>query len=354
MKNRCVMTLRDVFPSRLIGMAAALALASILVACGTSATPPQSTMELPTAYKEAASVQGYWKVAQPSEAEPHGEWWHAFNDPALDELLQRAEVDNPGLAAATARVKAARALLRGGEAERMPQVNLQAGVTRQKQAVAQVGLPNDTHVPPAAIWQAGLEASYEVDLFQRVANGVQAAQADVKGSEASLRAVRLALQADVAQAYYHLRTLDAEVDLLTRSLTLREQTLNLIDKRRAAGDVSELDLARARAERASTRAELQGLQGQRRVVEHTLALLLGQTPAAFRLEPLPLPADLSMPQVPAGLPSALLERRPDVVVAQARMMAANARVGQARSALFPAFVLTAQGGASVLGLYRLV
>lgn len=341
---RVISSLRGAHPSRFTGVSTALVLASMLAACGTAPPPPQATMDVPAAYKEAAALQGYWKAAQPAKAQPLGKWWHAFQDPALDTLQQQAEAGNPGLAAATARVKASRALLRGIEAERMPQVNLQAGVTRQKQTAVQVGLPNVTHEPPATIWQAGVGASYEVDLFQRVANGVQAAQADAEASAASLRSVRLALQADVAQAYYRLRTLDAEVDLLTRSLALRDQTLKLIDKRRAAGDVSELDLVRARAERASTQAELQGLQGQRQTAEHALALLLGQTPAAFRLKPQPLQADLSMPQVPAGLPSALLERRPDVAVAQARMMAANSRVGQARSALFPALVLTAQGG----------
>jgi multidrug efflux system outer membrane protein len=323
---------------------AAVAVALMLTACHTAPPAPQATIEVPAAYKEAAAMQARWKAAQPAEAQPRGEWWRAFNDPTLNDLQQQAEAGNPGLAAAAARVKAARALLRGAEAGRMPQVNLQAGVSRQKLSSVQAGVPADTHVAPGSIWQAGVGASYEVDLFQRVANGVQAAEADAQAIEASQRSVRLALQADVAQAYYQLRTLDAEVDVLKRTLALREQTLGLVEKRRAAGDVSELDLARAKADRASTRAELQGLQGQRQRAEHALALLLGQTPSAFQLAPQPLPADLAMPSVPAGLPSALLERRPDVAAAQASMMAANARVGQARSALFPALVLTAQGG----------
>jgi multidrug efflux system outer membrane protein len=199
-------------------------------------------------------------------------------------------------------------------------------------------------VPPVTIWQAGVGASYEVDLFQRVANGVQAAEADVAASEAFLRSVRLDLQANMTQAYYQLRTLDAEVDLLTRSLALRDQTLGLIEKRHAAGTVSELDMTRARAERASTQADLQGVQGLRQAAEHALALLLGQTPSTFQQTPQPLPADLAIPQVPAGLPWALLERRPDVTMAQARMASASARVGQARSALFPALTLTTRGG----------
>src|SRR5690606_32206159 len=187
-------------------------------------------------------------------------------------------------------------------------------------------------------------ARYEVDLFQRVANSVNAAEADAQASEASYRSVMLALQADVAQAYFQLRTLDAEVALLRNTLDLRQQTLALIEKRRAAGDVSELDVSRARTDVATTRAELQGQQGARARAEHGLALLLGKIPAAFDFAPQPLPADVLVPHVPAGLPSTLLERRPDVASAQARMAAATARIGQARSALFPALVLTAQGG----------
>jgi multidrug efflux system outer membrane protein len=194
------------------------------------------------------------------------------------------------------------------------------------------------------VWQAGVGASYEVDLFRRVANSVNAAQLDAAATDASYQSVLLALQADVAQTYFQLRTLDADVDVLTRGLSLREQTLQLIDKRRAAGDVSELDVARARTDLATTRAELQGLRGTRARTEHGLALLLGQTPAAFQLPPQALAVDAPVPAVPPGLPSTLLERRPDVVAAQAQMRAASARVGQAQAALFPALVLTANGG----------
>ncbi len=324
----------------------ALATATLLAACGTTPPPPQATLSVPTAYKEAEAAQARWKTAQPAEAQPRGEWWRAFGDAQLNALQLQAEAGNPGLVAAAARVKAARALLGNAEAERSPQVNVQAGATRQRIAAAQLGTgaTNATRFPPATIWQARVGASYEVDLFGRVANGVKAAESDAQALEAAQRSVQLALQADVAQAYFALRTLDAEVDLLTRTLASREQTLSLIQKRRNAGEVSDLDLSRAQADRAGTQAELQGLQGQRQRAEHALALLLGKTPADFKLVPQPLTADQAMPQVPAGLPSALLERRPDVAAAQARMMAANARLGQTRSALFPALVLTAQGG----------
>lgn len=321
-----------------------LATAAVLAACNTAPVAQQAAVDVPVAYKEAAAAQSRWKRAEPAEAQPRGEWWRAFGDEQLNALQAQADAGNPGLAAAAARVKAARALLGSAEADRSLQLGAQAGATRQKLSAVEAGEPAGTRVPAATAWQLGVGASYEVDLFQRVANGVRAADADAQATEAALRSVRLALQADVAQAYYQVRTLDAVVDLLDRTLALREQTLDLISKRYKAGDVSELDLARAQADRASTRAELQAAQGDRRRAEQALALLLGKTPSAFSLAAQPLPADVAVPQVPAGLPSALLERRPDVAVAQARMVAANARVGQARSALFPALVLTAQGG----------
>jgi outer membrane protein, multidrug efflux system len=326
---------RTVFP---------LSMAWLLAACGTAPFQTAPSIQVPVAYKEVAAVQMRWQAAQPAEAQPTGQWWRVFNDPTLDALQQQADPGSPVLIAAAARTKAARAALQGAEADRLPQVNVLAGVTRQAITGGQAAAPSGTRVPPATTWQLGLEASYQMDLFQRAANGARAAEADAQASEALLRAERLDLQANVAQAYYQLRTLDAEVNLLTRSRTLRDHTLGLIEKLYSAGTVSELDLTRAQTDRASTQTELQGAQSRRRVAEHALALLLGQAPAAFEAPPMPLPADQYVPQVPPGVPSALLERRPDVAAAQARMAAAHARVGQARSALFPAVVLSARGG----------
>jgi multidrug efflux system outer membrane protein len=330
-----------------------LMLALVLAGCATAPEPRDAQLSVPAGFKEAqanaptdtsAASQGHWQTAQPSEAAHRGAWWLAFDDAALNELQQQAEAANPSLAVAAARVKAARASLGSARADRLPQVGLNAGVARQKFSPAQQGVAEGTNLPPGTVWSAGLTASYEVDLFSRVANSVNAAQADAQASEATYRSVLLALQADVAQAYFQLRTLDADVAVLERTLGLRQETSDLIGKRRDAGDVSELDVARARTELATTRAELQGVRGQRAQVEHALALLLGKAPANFTMPAQPLAVDARVPHVPAGLPSTLLERRPDVAAAQAQMMAATARVGQARSAVFPSLVLTANGG----------
>ena len=327
----------------------ALKLSSLLMAlvaagCSTAPPPPNANISVPASYKEAASLQGTWKTAQPAENKARGAWWQGFNDSALDQLEQQAEATNPSLAVAASRVKAARTTLSASRADYLPQVNLSAGVTRQKAAPAQQGLDSNTRLPTASVWNAAVGGSYEVDVFQRVANSVNAAQAKSQATEATYRSVLLALQADVAQAYFQLRMLDAETALLRSTIKLLEETLRLIERRQAAGDVSELDVMRARTGVSTTKAELQKALGRRALAEHVLALLLGQAPSAFAFAPQPLPVDMLVPNVPVGLPSALLERRADVAAAQARMMEATARLGQARSALFPALVLTAQGG----------
>lgn len=322
----------------------------VLAGCATAPTPPDAKVEVPTSFKEggvdAASTapQGQWKTAEPSEAQARGQWWLAFNDPALNQLQDQALAANPNLAAAAARVKAARALLGSAQADRLPQIGANFGVGRQRSGAVALGLPEGSNTPPGTAWRSGLTASYEVDLFQRVANSVNAASFDAAATEAAYRSVLLALQADVAQTYFQLRTLDAEVALLDRTLGLRNENLQLTEKRYKSGDISEFDTARARTEYNTTLAEARGLKGTRAQVEHALALLLGKAPAVFAAPPSPLTAESAVPAVPAGLPSALLERRPDVAAAQAQLMASNARVGLARSAVFPALNLTANGG----------
>jgi len=322
----------------------ALVTALVLAGCSLAPTVPQPDVGVPSAYKEMTAVEGSWKAAAPSEAQQRGAWWATFGDAKLDALEEQAAKANPTLASAAARVKAARAALGSAEADRWPQLGLNAGATRSRSAPAQAGVPAGTPVSPATVYTAGLGASYEVDLFQRVGNGVNAAKADAEQVEASYRSVLLALQADVAQTYFALRALDAEAAQLDATLALRTENVRLIGKRFQAGDVAELDVARSRTELSTLQAEVVALRGSRARIEHSLALLLGQAPAGFSFENQPLAMDASVPVVPPGLPSALLERRPDVTAAQRSMAAATARVGVAKSALFPALALTANGG----------
>jgi len=302
-------------------------------------------IEMPSGFKETNSAEAArWKPAQPAEAQPRGEWWKAFDDAALNTLIDEATAANANLAAAAARVKQARAIAGVAEADRIPAVGAEFGPQRARASAVSLGLPAGTPVPATTAWQARLTASYEVDLFGRVSNNVSAAQADAAASEATYRSVLLALQADVAQTYFRLRAADAELSFLSETVRLREENVRINQRRFDLGDAGELDVVRARTELSTIRSETIALERQRAQLEHALAVLLGKPAASFDAQSNPLLASSTLPGIPAGLPSTLLERRPDIVAAQRAMMAANARIGVARSAMFPALRLTAAGG----------
>lgn len=301
-------------------------------------------IEVPSGFKEAAVDAGKWKPAEPAEAQARGEWWKVFNDSTLNRLVDEATAANANLAAAAARVKQSRAIAGIAESDRIPNVNIDVGPQRGRPSAVSLGLPEGTPVPATTSWTGRLTASYEVDLFGRVGNNVSAAQADAAAGEATYRSVLLALQADVAQTYFRLRATDAELAFLNETVRLREENVRINQRRFDLGDLGELDLARSKTELSTTRSEAIALERQRAQLEHALAVLLGKPAAAFSAESNPLLASSALPGIPAGLPSALLERRPDIAAAQRAMIAANARIGVAKSAMFPALRLTAAGG----------
>lgn len=324
-------------------------LASLLVLAGCATLPPPETgaIPLPAAFKEAVPVAAnpgdpIWQPARPADGLPRGAWWTVFGDPVLDALQERARQANQDVKAAAARVAQARALLQTAQANQQPQVDTGGGVSRQRLSAASAGLPADANPATNTLWRAQIGAAYEVDLFGRLAADEQAALADAAQREALYHTVLLALQADVAQAYFGLRQLDTEQRLFENTVALRTQTLTLVERRHAEGDIGELDVARSRTELASARSEQLALARQRATAEHALATLLGSAPADFSLPTAPL-APLSV-AVPAGLPSALLERRPDIAAAARAMAAANARTGAAHAAFFPRLTLGASAG----------
>jgi outer membrane protein, multidrug efflux system len=329
--------------------AAPLVAALALAGCAAPAFK-QPDIAVPAVFKEdqapvtTAADGTRWTQARPADTAPRGTWWLAFHDPALDQLIGEATNANASLAVAVARVRQARAIAGIAEADRMPQVGLDAGVRRQRQAPLELGLPDGTRVPPQTGYSVKLAASYEVDLFGRVAASAGAARADAAQADANRAAVLLSLQADVAQAYFRLRATDAELLTLAETVRLREENVRVNERRFALGDIGEFDLARARTELSTARAEAIGLQRQRAALEHGLALLLGRPAANFTAAQAPLPDTLALPSIPAGLPSSLLQRRPDIVAAQRAMEAANARIGVARAAMFPALSLGAGAG----------
>ena len=325
------------------------ALAASLAACSQMPAATPIDLAAPTAYKETDAA---WKPAQPAEVDARGEWWKVFGDAELNRLESQALLANQDLQVAAARVEEARGWLQAAEGEAGPRLDAGFGATRQKESPDSQRLPAGSQGPTQTLWRAGLSASYEVDLFGRVEAQRTSAQADERRSEALLRSVQLALQADVAQTYFHCRAQGEEWRKVSQAEQLREQAWRLAQKRRAAGEVSELDEARARTELSLARQERLALEAARAADEHKLAVLVGQSPESFALQaPSARPA---APEIPAGLPSDLLERRPDIAAAEQAMAAANARVGVARAAFFPSLSLTGAGGFESGGLGELM
>lgn len=332
------------------GFTGSVLLGALMALSGCSLAPKYEVPSTPTTatFKEApqqplsAQEAGTWKTAQPSEDVARGEWWKVFDDAKLADLEQQALDANQNLKAAAARVNEARAMNQAARAGLFPSLDAGFGPTRQRVSAASLFEPDGTNVPQQTFWRAQASASYEVDLFGRVASTVDAARADTQRSEALFRSVMLALQADVAQNYFALRELDAESEVFRNAVELRQQALKLVQRRYTEGEITELDLSRAKAELASAQSDAMTVQRLRAASEHSLAVLLGKAPAEFSMAADPIkPVNL---RVPPGLPSSLLERRPDIAAAERAMAAANSRIGIAKAAFFPSLTITGTGG----------
>lgn len=324
---------------------AGLLSALILAGCAVGPEYQRPDVAIPAAFKEATlspQAAWQWQTAQPSDAVARGQWWRIFNDSTLDALQKQAADANQDLKAAAARVRQARALVHSAQSERLPDVDAGFGPSRQRTSGAAQGLPDDAAGSTQTLWRAQAGVAYEVDLFGRVAAGVDAATADAQQSAALYESVKLALQADVAQTYFALRRLDAERALYRRTVQLRSETLELVRQRYDAGDIDELDVARSRSALAAAQSQALAIERQRSLTEHALATLLGTTPAEFALDAAPI--ERLPVRIPAGLPSSLLERRPDIAAAERAMAAANARIGAAEAAFFPRLMLTGTFG----------
>ena len=300
----------------------------------------QPTNSVPANYK--ATDLGAWKKGRPLDDVPKGNWWEIFGDANLNGLEAQALQANQELKAAVARVDQARATARVSRSELLPSLNLDPSFTRQRYSPNQV--PSFGGVT-ANTFQAPLDLSYEVDLWGRVRRGFESARADAQASLAAFYNVLLTLQADVAQNYFALRALDAEIATVAGTVDLRKEQVRLVRSRFEGGIGNELDISRAEAELATTEAEAASLARRRAELENAIAILVGSNPASFRLAATtatnwnPQP-----PSIPAGLPADLLERRPDVAEAERQLASANARIGIAKAAFFPVLTLTGSGG----------
>jgi NodT family efflux transporter outer membrane factor (OMF) lipoprotein len=293
--------------------------------------------EIPPAYKEA----GNWKQAEPNEQNLGGNWWEMFQDPQLNALELQVNVSNQNLKAAEAQYTQARALLRYNRAAYFPTITAGASATRNRisnhrpaSVVANGITYNDFQIP--------LELSYELDVWGRVRHTVESYREQAQASAADLATVNLSMHAELALDYFQARTLDAEEQLLNSTVTQYEQALELIESRYTGGIASDLEVEQARTQLETTRAQAIDVGVARAQFEHAVAILIGKPPADFSLAALPLSAP--PPPIPPGLPSELLERRPDIAAAERRMASANAQIGIAKAAYYPTISLGATGG----------
>ncbi len=295
---------------------------------------------VPPAYK--AEELGNWKAGAPLDNVPKGPWWEIFGDARLNELERQTVQANGDLKAAVARVDQARATARVARADLLPSLYGYPSFNRQRYS------PNQQPsfgALTANTWATPLDLSYEVDLWGRVRRSFEGARADAQSSLAAFYNVLLTLQADVAQNYFALRSLDAEIAIVNSTVGLREEQVRLVRSRFNGGMGKDLDLARAETELATTQAEFASLGQRRAQLENAIAILVGANPAAFHLPP----ADAgnwhpTPPAIPAGLPSDLLERGPDVAAAERQLASSNARIGVAKASFFPVLSLTGSGG----------
>lgn len=324
-------------------LGASLALMASVAGC--SFAPPYHPPAPPpvTAFKEA----GPWMVASPADPATRGRWWSVFADPTLDDLETRLDRDNPTLAGALGRYDEARAYLAEAKGGMLPSIGVDAQVTDNRQSDNRpLRGSNQPDLYPADTVGGGF--SYELDLWGRVRNTIKARKADAQASLDDQAAVKLALEAELASAYIALRGYDQQIDLLQATVSAFGKADQMIGRRFAKGIASGVDTSRSGAELAEAQAQLADVQASRALTEHAIASLVGTPASAFTLPP--IQHALTLPAPPVAVASTLLQRRPDVAAAERRMASANAEIGVAKAAFFPAISLGANGGFQNTGI----
>ncbi len=305
--------------------------AMMAAAAGCNFTPKRQApdMQIPAHFKE----DGRWKVAKPAAHVPRGEWWKIFHDSELNTLMRQIEVSNQSLQSSVAKAEQTAALFKSAKWSLLPSAEVSANATRGQTNPAN-GVHNVKGISGSASW--------ELDVWGRLSHGTRAARADLQAAEGDVESLKLSLQAQLAQTYFSLRSVDSQRGLLEGEVANYEKSLELTRNRLAQGVASSADVAQAQTQLATTRAALIELGVQRGTLEHALATLVGRMPASFGLKGGSLAS--SVPSVPRAMPSSLLERRPDIAAAERRVAAANERVGAARAAFFPTITLSAANG----------
>jgi NodT family efflux transporter outer membrane factor (OMF) lipoprotein len=314
--------------------------ALLLAGCTVGPDYQRPDVATPAAWKEA----GDWKPAEPKDAAARGNWWEIYGDAELNALVQQVEVSNQNVLAAAAQFRQAQALLGVANAAYYPTLGANLSDSRAQGTSAST-TGTSTVAPGSPIrntTRLAFSASWEADVWGHIGRNVESSQASAQASDADLRAALLSAQATLVQTYVQLRANDAQQNLLAQTVAAYERSLQITQNRYAAGVAGRVDVAQAEAQLKSTQVQAIDLGVQRAQYEHAIAVLIGKAPADFQLQPADgLPA---LPAVPAALPSALLERRPDIAGAERRMAAANAQIGVAQSAFFPALTFSGSGG----------
>jgi NodT family efflux transporter outer membrane factor (OMF) lipoprotein len=319
--------------------------ATVCALIGLSACSFAPTYRTPASAVAAATYNeaGDWKTAEPADAQIRGAWWNLFQDPVLDGLEAQLADANQDLRAAYARLLQARATTRIARADLFPALNLAASATRSRTSVNSPKFPKGAE-PVGNNFDLEADLSYEIDVWGRVRNTIAAAKASQQASAADLATLNLAIHAEMATDYFSLRSQDTQQQLLDKTVQDYTKALQLTQNLYNGGAAALADVAQAQALLETARTQAADVRLQRSQTEHAIAVLLGQNPSGFHMDLNPYSTTIAPPPIDPGLPSSLLERRPDVAAAERRTAAANAQIGVARAAYFPVFSLGAAAG----------
>jgi NodT family efflux transporter outer membrane factor (OMF) lipoprotein len=324
--------------------------ASLLTACTVG---PDYRRPPPAAMPVTWKLEVPWREGTPNDMAPKGVWWERFGDPQLTTLVQQALTANQTLVASSARLEQARASLDAASAGLFPQVGLASRAAHQRisanRPLTRYNSPNAATTQNDFV--VSVVVAYEPDLFGRIQRTIEGATASAEQSAADLENTRLVITADLATAYFNLRSIDTELDVLQRSIALQLRALQYVTTRHDLGAASGLDVAQQQALIDNTLTQVNVLRKTRAQFEHAIATLIGTPAPSFSLAP-----DLkrvSPPPVPIGVPSDMLERRPDVAAAERAMAAANAQIGVATAAFYPSFIMAPFYGAESTSLSNL-
>lgn len=319
-------------------------LAGCLLLAGCNLAPDYKVPETPqaTAFKET----GPWVQSTPQNALPRQAWWKLYGDATLSGLEDRIETANPTLAQAMARYDAARGYLEQAQSPELPTLSIGGHANADKQS-ANRPLRSASQPTYYGDNMAAGGVSWDLDLWGKVRNEVAAGKAEAQATFADLQGVRLSLQSELADNYVRMRGLDDEAKLLRDATTIYGKALNLTNERHEKGIASGLDVGRAQAQFSDAQAQLSDVLARRALLEHAIAALVGEPASNFSLAP--QTADIKIPNVPTGLPSTLLQRRPDIASAERTVAATNAEIGVARAAFYPDISLSALAGVQNTG-----